>query len=198
MKNALVFVGIGGLVILIGMWMINRDFTKEADTIDMINVKESMTDTLTLSSGVFENGESIPARFTCDGESMSPPLAWSSVPEGTKSLALIMDDPDVPKQLKTDGVFDHWTLFNIPPETKEITTGGTAGVRGANGAGKNQYAGPCPPKEYEPSEHRYFFRLYALDPELPLKEGATKSEVLAAMQGHILSQAELVGKYKRP
>ena len=128
---------------------------------------------------------------------MSPPISWEGVPEDTKSLVLIMDDPDVPKALKPDGVFDHWTLFNIPPETKEITTGGTAGTRGANGAGKNQYAGPCPPKEYEPSEHRYFFRLYALGSMLELPEAATKQEVLAAMEGHVLAQAELIGKYKR-
>ena len=155
------------------------------------------TSTLVLKSPVFENGASIPSRFTCDGENMSPPISWSGVPDGTKSLALIADDPDVPKILKPDGVFDHWVLFNIPPETTEVTTGGTAGVSGGNGAGKNQYTGPCPPPQYEPSEHRYFFRLYALDTMLALPEGASKEEVLAAMQGHIIAQAELMGRYKR-
>ena len=199
MKNALVFVGLGALVILIGVWIIS---TKPAEAPTIINSPEnSMANTLKLTSSVFENDASIPPRFTCDGGppagGMSPPLSWNGIPEGAKSLALIMDDPDVPKQLKPDGVFDHWTLFNIPPETSEILMGGTAGTRGANGAGKSTYTGPCPPPQYEPSEHRYYFRLYALDTILGLPEGASKAEVLAAMEGHVLAEAELVGKYKR-
>ncbi|MBI4088188.1 YbhB/YbcL family Raf kinase inhibitor-like protein [Candidatus Kaiserbacteria bacterium] len=155
------------------------------------------TSTLTLTSPTFENGSSVPNRFTCDGDNTSPPLSWSGVPEGTRSLVLIMDDPDVPKVLKPDGIFDHWTLFNIPPGTREIPEGGSVGVPGANGAGKKAYTGPCPPPQYEPSEHRYFFRLYALDTMLPLQAGASKDEVLAAMQGHVIAQAELMGRYKR-
>ena len=108
-----------------------------------------------------------------------------------------MDDPDVPKQLRPDGVFDHWTLFNIPASMSEIPEGGSVGIAGANGAGKNAYTGPCPPPQYEPSEHRYVFTLYALDRMLDLKAGATKQEVKAAMQGHILEQTQLIGKYKR-
>ncbi|OHB19612.1 MAG: kinase inhibitor, partial [Parcubacteria group bacterium RIFCSPHIGHO2_01_FULL_56_18] len=124
-------------------------------------------------------------------------LSIGGVPEGTKSLALIMDDPDVPKVLRADGVFDHWVLFNIPADTREIPEGGSIGVAGANSAGKNAYAGPCPPPQYEPSEHRYVFKLYALDSELPLQAGATKEEVEKAMEGHILGQTQLVGRYKR-
>ena len=108
-----------------------------------------------------------------------------------------MDDPDVPKVLRPDGVFDHWTLFNIPSTTTEIPEGGTAGTEGKNGAGNSRYTGPCPPAQYEPSEHRYFFKLYALDTELSLPEGASKADVLKAMEGHVLGQAELIGKYKR-
>jgi len=156
---------------------------------------------LSLTSSAFENNGSIPSQFTCDAENVSPPLSILGVPEGTKSLALIMDDPDVPKQLRPDGVFDHWTLFNISPPpaggTTEIMQGESAGTAGANGAGKNEYAGPCPPREYEPSEHRYFFRLYALDTGLDLPEGASKAEILKAMEGHVIAQAELMGKYKR-
>ena len=162
------------------------------------------TSSLSLTSPAFSGGGTIPSKFTCDGDrSVSPPLLISGVPEGAKSLALIMDDPDVPKILHADGVFDHWVLFNIPPETKEIPeglpaqAGGSAGTVGANGAGKNAYTGPCPPPQYEPSEHRYIFTLYALDTELPLTEGASKSEVLSAMQGHVISEVQLVGKYKR-
>jgi len=154
--------------------------------------------TLTLTSSAFAEGASIPSRFTCDGDrSVSPALSIAGVPEGTKSLALIMDDPDVPKALHADGVFDHWVLFNIPADTREIPEGTSVGVAGANGAGKNAYTGPCPPPQYEPSEHRYVFKLYALDSELALQQGATKADVEKAMEGHIVAQAQLVGRYKR-
>lgn len=145
----------------------------------------------------FEQGEWIPALYTCDGSNVSPELSWENPPEGTHSFALIMDDPDVPRELKSDGVFDHWTLFNIPASVRSIPKAGTAGVAGLNGAGRSAYTGPCPPKEYEPSQHRYFFRLYALDAMLPLEEGATKDLVLRAMEGHVLGSAELMGVYKR-
>lgn len=160
-----------------------------------------MTSTLSFTSPDFENGGKIPQKFTCDGEQLNPELSISGVPEGTKTLALIMDDPDVPKALRPDGVFDHWTLFNIPPPPVggmlEITQGSAVGTVGRNGAGKNAYIGPCPPREYEPSEHRYFFRLYTLDTELSLQTGASKADVLKAMEGHVLAQTELMGRYKR-
>lgn len=154
--------------------------------------------TLSLTSPAFQNGASIPSQFTCDAENVSPPLTIAGVPEGAKSLVLLMDDPDVPKALRPDGVFDHWTLFNIPPDTTEIPQAGIVGTVGTNGAGKNIYTGPCPPREYEPSEHRYFFKLYALDSLLSLGTGMTKQEVLDAMEEHVLAQAELMGRYKRP
>ena len=157
--------------------------------------------TLSITSPVFENNGRIPAKFTCDAGSPpaggNPPLEFSGVPAGAKSLALIMDDPDVPKAVRPDGVFDHWTLFNIPPTTKGIQENGSAGIAGTNGAGANAYTGPCPPPQYEPSEHRYFFRLYALDAKLSLPAGASKSQVQKAMGGHIIEQAELIGRYKR-
>jgi Raf kinase inhibitor-like YbhB/YbcL family protein len=153
---------------------------------------------LTLASTAFSNGGEIPAKFTCDGEDISPALSWTGVPVGTQSFALLVDDPDVPKQLKADGTFDHWTLFNIPADMTSIPEGDTAGTAGANGAGRNEFMGSCPPRQYEPAEHRYFFRLYALDTTLDLPEGATKNEVLAAMEGHILQEAELMGRYHRP
>ena len=157
-----------------------------------------VTSTLILTSLTFIANESIPSKYTCDEDrSLSPPLSIAGVPAGAKSLALIMDDPDVPKQLRPDGVFDHWTLFNIPAGTREIPEGGSVGIAGANGAGNNAYTGPCPPPQYEPSEHRYVFTLYALDSLLALPAGASKKEVKAAMQGHILDQTQLTGKYKR-
>jgi len=158
----------------------------------------AMTEPFSLVSSAFENNGKIPSRYTCDGSNVSPPLAFSGVPEGTKSLALIMDDPDVPKALRPDGVFVHWVVFNMPPETREIKEGEPApGIAGVNGAGANAYTGPCPPPQYEPSEHRYIFRLYALDTPLALPDGATKGEVLSAMEGHTLGVAELIGRYSR-
>ena len=157
------------------------------------------TSTLKLTSSAFEDTAVIPAKFTCDGQrDLNPPLTISDVPEGTKSFALIMDDSDVPKVIKSDGMFDHWVLFNVPADTREIAAGVTIGMHGANGAGQNQYTGPCPPKQYEPSQHRYVFRLYALDSELPLQEGASKKDVETAMQGHVVAQTQLIGVYKRP
>lgn len=155
-------------------------------------------DTLIITSSAFVDGGAIPARFTCDGPQVSPALSFSGVPAEARSLVLIMDDPDVPKALKPDGVFDHWVLFNIDPSTSGIPEGGTAGTAGVNTAGKNAYRGPCPPKQYEPSEHRYLFTLYALDTLLPLQAGASKTAVLSAMRGHMLAQAQLLGRYKRP
>ena len=194
LRNSLLLVGIGTIVIIVGAVMITRnEASPEAGSVSSNN----MASTLTLKSSAFENGQVIPPKYTCDGDNVNPPLAIGGVPEEAKSLALIVDDPDVPKQLKPDGVFDHWTLFNIAPATREISENGSAGTAGANGSGKSAYTGPCPPPQYEPSEHRYFFRLYALDGELALPAGASKKEVLAAMEGHVIGQAELVGRYKR-
>ncbi len=191
MRNALAVVGIGALVIIIGLYVIS--IKNPSSQIGGI----FMSSSLSLASPAFGNGDSIPSYFTCDGANTSPRLLISGVPEGTKSLALLMDDPDVPKVLRPDGVFDHWTLFDIPPTTTEIGEGGTEGTEGKNGAGNKRYTGPGPPPQYEPSEHRYFFRLYALDTELSLTESASKADVLKAMEGHILEQAELLGRYKR-
>lgn len=163
------------------------------------DISSNTTATMKLTSSAFTQGSSIPQQYTCDGDNnVNPPLTIADVPEGTKSLALIMDDPDVPKALRPDGVFDHWVLFNMPPTTTSIPEGGSiVGNMGANGAGQNTYTGPCPPTEYEPSTHRYFFTLYALDSTLALESGASKKEVLDAMEGHILEQAQLMGTYSR-
>ena len=163
-----------------------------------------------LTSPAFADGATIPSQYTCDGErGLSPTLAITGMPENARSLTLIMDDPDVPKSLRADGVFDHWVLFNIPPDTMRIPEGATSdyddlrgeavafGTPGANSAGRNAYTGPCPPPQYEPSEHRYFFRLYALDTTLSLQEGATRTEVEQAMEGHVIETAELMGRYRR-
>ena len=152
-----------------------------------------------LESSVFEHEGMIPAKYTCDGSppvgGISPPLKISEVPEGAKSLALIMDDPDVPKSLKPDGMWDHWLVWNIPPATTEIPEGQEpAGVVGKNTRGSFGYRGPCPPDR----EHRYFFKLYALDTMLDLSpETTTKADLEKAMEGHTLERTELMGRYNR-
>lgn len=161
---------------------------------DKVEGVEGEFDSMKLTSTAFQNGGSIPKEFTCDGPGISPPLTINDVPAGAKSLVLIMDDPDVPKHLRADGMWDHWVVFNIPPNTKEIPKGQEPqGVHGTGTGGNKKYHGPCPPDR----EHRYFFKLSALDTTLNLQEGATKAQVEKAMQGHILAKAELMGRYER-
>ncbi len=148
-----------------------------------------------LKSRVFEKDGMIPEKHTCDGGDISPPLSWDSVPEETKSIAVICDDPDAPV-----GTWVHWVVYNIPPETKELEENVTperemdnGGVQGMNDFKKIGYGGPCPPS----GTHRYFFKIYALDSRMDLEPGATKSLLLIAMEGHILAKGELIGKYSR-
>ncbi|MBI4149355.1 YbhB/YbcL family Raf kinase inhibitor-like protein [Candidatus Woesearchaeota archaeon] len=145
-----------------------------------------------LSSQAFVHNGSIPSQYTCDGNNTSPPLAMSGVPKEAISLVLIMDDPDAVKP--AGRVWDHWIVFNIPPTTTIIEEGKEPkGIQGRGTSGSSGYQGPCPPD----AEHRYFFKLYALDTMLRLPEGAAKKEVEAAMQGHVLAKAELRGRYER-
>jgi Raf kinase inhibitor-like YbhB/YbcL family protein len=149
---------------------------------------------MNLKSRSFKHGGPIPSIYTCDGEEINPPLEWTDVPKEAKSLVLIMDDPDVPESVRKDRMWDHWVVYNIPP-----TAGGIAenspppGVVGKGTGGKMAYQGPCPPDR----EHRYFFKLYALNTTLSLPPGATKPDVEKAMKGHILAEAVLMGKYDR-
>ncbi|MEK6826540.1 MAG: YbhB/YbcL family Raf kinase inhibitor-like protein [Nanoarchaeota archaeon] len=147
-----------------------------------------------LLSTAFKHGGKIPSKYTCDGKNISPPLEILAAPKNVKSLALIMEDPDVPKHIRKDGMWDHWVVFNIKPDIKEIAEGNEpGGVQGMTTSGKLGYGGPCPPDR----EHRYFFKLFALDTELDLEEGSTKKEVLDAIEGHIVEEAVLMGRYER-
>ncbi len=146
-------------------------------------------------SSAFQEGGMIPADYTCDGRNISPPLSWSGIPEKVVTLALICDDPDAPV-----GTWVHWVLYNLPASVKELPAGippegkPTSGaVQGKNDFRKPGYGGPCPPG----GTHRYYFKLYALDKALDLKPGATKKELLKAMEGHILAEGQLMGRYKR-
>ncbi len=142
----------------------------------------------------------IPAKYTCDGENVSPPLAFADVPEGTKSFALIMDDPDIPATVKAARgieVFDHWTLYGLPGSTRALVEASGEGSVGLNGAGALRYAGPCPPPQHEPKVHRYFFKLYALSGMPAFDAPPTKAELLAAISSMTLAEAELMGRYTR-
>jgi len=158
------------------------------------NLNENIMNTLLLMSQAFGEGDHIPAKYTCDGDDINPPFVISGVPEGTQSITLIMDDPDVPKSIREDGIWDHWVVFNIPANTTEIKEGvEPEGIHGRGTSGNLGYHGPCPPDR----EHRYFFKLYALDVELNLEEGVSKKEVERAMEGHVIQQTTLIGLYVR-
>jgi Raf kinase inhibitor-like YbhB/YbcL family protein len=148
-----------------------------------------------ITSAAFRDGEDIPVKHTCDGEDVSPPLEWAGVPEGTKTLAIICDDPDAPM-----GIWVHWVVFNIPGNTTQLPEGvpperelDIGAVQGMNDFKKIGYGGPCPPS----GVHRYFFKIYALDSELDLTSGATKNHVMLSMEGHVLEEAHLMGTYRR-
>ncbi len=147
-----------------------------------------------LTSPAFDDGGSIPERYTCDGDNASPPLLFWHVPADAKSLALIMEDPDVPHHVRKDGLWVHWVVWGLSPSTPGIEEGATPpGTVGVNTRGRNAYGGPCPPD----GQHRYFFKLFALDtlPTLPIT--TSKKELLNAMDGHIIVAAELMGVYDR-
>jgi Raf kinase inhibitor-like YbhB/YbcL family protein len=158
------------------------------------NPNEDKTE-IKLVSTAFAEGQPMPKQSTCDGMDLSPPLEWSGVPQNAKTIAIICDDPDAPS-----GTWVHWVLYNLPadrigiienvPPAEKLPGGG---LQGKNDFGKVGYGGPCPPS----GTHRYFFKIYALDSELPLKAGASKAELLKTMEGHILGQGQLMGTYSR-
>lgn len=150
---------------------------------------------MNLKTRAFNDRGRIPSKYTCDGENISPPLSWEGVPADAVSLALICDDPDAPSK-----VWTHWVIFNMPPvdgglpeNVPKIRKLPDGSIQGYNDSGGVGYTGPCPPF----GVHRYFFRLYALDRKLELEGGAAKEDVMEAMEGHVLAEAELVGLYKR-
>ena len=147
---------------------------------------------LTVKSRAFENGAAIPKKYTGEGGNVSPALSWTGVPEGTKELALICDDPDAP----TPQPWVHWVLYGLGPEKTGLAEGNAGGgVEGKNGSGGTGYAGPMPPKGH--GVHHYHFKVYALGTKAGLAAGATKEQLLAAMKGHILGQGEVMGTYER-
>jgi Raf kinase inhibitor-like YbhB/YbcL family protein len=154
---------------------------------------------LTLTSPSFVHGAAIPTEYTCEGPDRSPPLAWSGVPPDTRSLVLIVDDPDAPDPKAPKMTWVHWVLYNLPPGTTSLDEGlapralppGT--LQGVTDFKRTGWGGPCPPI----GRHRYFFKLYALDQPLPALKTGSKAEVERAMAGHVIAQAELMGTYEK-
>lgn len=145
-----------------------------------------------VTSPAFEPDSLIPMQYSCEGDDIAPEIKWQNLPKNTKTLALICDDPDAPH-----GTWVHWVVYNIPASdtsfSAKSSTDDDSFVFGKNSWGKTSYGGPCPPS----GTHRYFFKLYALDTDLKLKAGATKEELLRAMEGHVLAEGELMGRYKK-
>jgi Raf kinase inhibitor-like YbhB/YbcL family protein len=148
-----------------------------------------------LTSSAFTEGAMIPVKYTCDGQNISPPLTWTDVPGGVRTLALICDDPDAPA-----GTWVHWVAFNLPQDATGLPEGvppdktlATGGVQGMNSGRRLGYGGPCPPS----GTHRYYFKLYALDNTLSLGSNATAKDLQTAMQGHVLAETQLMGRYRR-
>jgi Raf kinase inhibitor-like YbhB/YbcL family protein len=175
--------GIGFILpLLLSIWMFTASHS----------ILQGEPTSLTLQSTAFNDGNSIPVKYTCNGENISPPLSWKDAPQNTKSFVLIANDPDAPS-----GSWDHWIIFNIPQTTHTLSENLTSLPQGAQ-YGKNSwekmaYAGPCPPQ----GEHRYYFTLYALDTVLNLPAHASKAQIESAMQGHILADTKLMGRYKK-
>jgi Raf kinase inhibitor-like YbhB/YbcL family protein len=167
-----------------------------ATLIQLIAGKEAIM-AMELKSAAFANDGNIPPRYTCQGENISPPLAWSGVPQDTKSLVLIIDDPDAPDPDAPKMTWVHWILYNLPPDSgglpEAVGNLPSGADEGINDWKKTGYGGPCPPI----GNHRYFLKLYALDTKLQGLERPTKADLEAAMSGHILDQAELIGTYRK-
>ena len=151
---------------------------------------------IALRSPAFADGAAIPQRFTCEGENVSPPLAWAAPPEGTKSLALVVDDPDAPDPAAPKRTWVHWVVYDLPPTVRELKAGDalpTGARHGKSDFGEERWRGPCPPI----GRHRYFFKLYALDVELGARGLLTKAELEKAIEGHVIAKNAIVGTYQK-
>lgn len=205
MRNAYALLGFSFLIVFVGAYIVirkanaptsNELIQKEEATSTVTSKPNETSSMLTLTSPAFEDGGSIPSTYTCDGTNVNPEIRISGVPEGTESLVLIMDDPDIPDAVKQSrGVekFDHWVLYAIPKDTTVISEGSPVGTEGLTSAGTTGYTGPCPPDK----EHRYIFRLYALSGTLNFIKAPTLDEVEEAAKGMTIASATLMGRYNR-
>lgn len=190
MRQALILFGLMSLIVYGGTFLA---FYKKDEA--SVTVKENSM-SLSLTSPAFNDGETIPFQYTCDGQNVSVPLHIEGVPEGTESLVLLMDDPDIPQSVKeARGIekFDHWALYNIPANTVDIGEDERIGALGLNSLGQASYRGPCPPDR----EHRYFFRLYAVRGTLNFVTAPTLTDIEGAAAGMMIEHATLMGRYER-
>lgn len=199
MKNAYALLGLAFIVVFGAAYILfDRAYAPTTETLSESN---ALTMPFTLTSSAFSDQGSIPSQYTCDGEGTLPPLSISNAPEGTVAFALVMDDLDIPNEFKeARGIqkFDHYAVYNIPPDTEDISRGIENAMPALNSQGNESYLGPCPPSEYEPKEHRYIFRLYALSEPLEFENTPTLDEVEAAAKEHMIAETELTGRYARP
>lgn len=179
------------IILVLGGVLIYANRKNQTKTFDDIQSKQINNPSMQIISSAFGDNQTIPVKYTCDGDGVNPPLEFKDVPPGAQTLALIMDDPDAPM-----GIWVHWVLWNIPPQTNTVFEDsqkfGTV-VQGKTSSGQNNYGGPCPPS----GTHRYFFKLYALDSKLAIPSYSGSLDLEKAMQGHILAQAQLIGLYSR-
>lgn len=193
MRHAFTLLGLMTLIVAVGAFVA---LSKKAEAPEEIISTNQTTMALSLTSPVFEHEGTIPSKYTCDADNISPELHIGNVPEGTKALVLVMDDPDIPESVKKErGVetIDHWVLYNIPTETTVIPEGEIVGTSGLNSRGSTEYRGPCPPDR----EHRYFFRLYAVSGILNFLKTPTLYDVEEAAKGVMLETTTLMGRYER-
>jgi len=165
-----------------------RHFGFQHFSTQIIEIMEKEIKELIVTSSAFNNEGEIPAKYTCDGDEVSPPINVEETPEGTKTLAIIMEDPDAP-----NGTFTHWLLWNIDPKSAYLDEQTFQSVSGTNSANQIGYYGPCPPS----GSHRYYFHVYALDDGLDLEEGADRSELELAIEAHVLGKGSIMGRYKK-
>lgn len=188
MSGRYLIITIVAVIVAAGVYFLLIDKESEVDK----DINQSNQGVMKLTSPPFGENGLIESKFTCDGENINPALNIEGISEEAKSLVLIMDDPDAIKP--TGKVWDHWIVFNIDPSTQQIEEGvEPQGVHGIGTGGNSDYSGPCPPD----AEHTYIFKLYALDAMLDIPEGSTKPQVEAAMEGHILEETQLTGRYNR-
>jgi Raf kinase inhibitor-like YbhB/YbcL family protein len=190
--NKKTFIPLLLLVLLYGFERENKTVSENKGDPNMV---KAATIPITIKSSVFQEGQMIPAKYTCEGKNTSPPLKWGPVPDGTMSIALICEDPDAPM-----GTWNHWLMWNIPAKRQELQENIPKiselpdGVRqGTNSNGQTGYTGPCPPS----GTHRYYFRLYALDAKLDLAGDVSKENLLDAMNGHVIAEGSIMGTYQR-
>jgi len=192
--SLIIVIVVGSSVAVLSYTTITHHSSQLPKTFDSItSAKQSMK----ITSSAFTDHHSIPQQYTCDGKGINPPLEFQNVPNEAKGLVLIMDDPDIPKNINPTGMYAHWVVYNMDPRVRSIPENSVPlGMQGLNSAEQQNYTPPCPPDR----QHRYFFKLYAVDTRLHFVDPAevTKQMVIDEMKGHIIAEAELVGVYNRP